>query len=119
VHDLRDRSVSDAVQDNVERENTASNLPSGINGIERPLTLFIRSKWAIDFAAPDGKPVNCFLFILVPSGGDPEEHLQLLGLVAQMFSNPAFRGRIAHTDNFAAVRTVFAEWAGRLAGSAA
>lgn len=53
-----------------------------IGGIDRPLLLFMRAEMAIDFAAPDGKPVGLILVILVPADGDPEEHLQLLATAA-------------------------------------
>src|SRR6267378_3193897 len=62
-----------------------------IDGIERPMTLFLRSKWAIDFDAPDGKPVGNILVIMVPSDGDIDEHLRLLAKIAQMFSDGTFR----------------------------
>ncbi len=86
-----------------------------IDGIERPLTLFVRPRWAIDFAAPDGKPVSSILVIMVPSDGDTDDHLQLLALVAQSFSDPAFRSRIAGSNDIANVRCAFAECAQRIA----
>lgn len=87
-----------------------------IGGIERPMTLFIRPKWAIDFDAPDGKPVTSILVILVPSDGDTDDHLQLLALVAQMFSDGAFRNRVAAAMEAAEARGAFADWAAQTAG---
>jgi len=81
-----------------------------IDGIEHPITLFMRSKQAIEFDAPDGKPVGSILVIMVPSGGDTDEHLRLLAMIAQMFSDDAFRGRIATARNTAEVHGVFADW---------
>jgi nitrogen PTS system EIIA component len=81
-----------------------------IGGIKRPITLFIRSKWAIDFVAPDGKPVRNILVIMVPTDGDIDEHLQLLATIAQMFSDSAFREHIAAATNPDEARDVFADW---------
>jgi PTS system nitrogen regulatory IIA component len=87
-----------------------------IDGIVRPLTLFVRPKWAIDFAAPDGKPVADILVIMVPSDGNTDDHLQLLALVAHVFSDPAFRNRLSEARSNGDVRRAFAEHAGQLSG---
>jgi len=85
-----------------------------IGGIERPLTLFVRPKWAIDFAAPDGKPVSSILVIMVPSDRDPDDHLELLALVAQAFSDPSFRSRVSGPSTVADVGGAFADYAQRV-----
>ena len=82
-----------------------------IDGIERPILRFMRLKWAIDFGAPDGKPVNQILVILVPSDGDTDEHLQLLAVVARLFSDAAFRARVAAARHSAEAASVFADLA--------
>ncbi len=81
-----------------------------IGGIERPMTLFMRSQRAIDFDAPDGKAVDNILVIMVPSDGDTDDHLQLLALVAQMFADGAFRGRVAAATDTTEARGAFADW---------
>ena len=81
-----------------------------IDGIERPMTLFLRSKWAIDFDAPDGKPVANILVIMVPQDGDIGEHLKLLAMIAQMFSDGGFRGRVAAATDTAEAGGVFTDW---------
>ena len=65
-----------------------------IPGIERPLTLLVRASRPIDFKAPDHDPVWLMLAILVPEHGDRDDHLKLLALVAELFSDPRFRARI-------------------------
>jgi PTS system nitrogen regulatory IIA component len=62
-----------------------------IGGIARPITLFIRTRHAIAFDAPDGKPVSQLLAIMVPEDGARDDHLQLLALVARLFSDRRFR----------------------------
>jgi len=65
-----------------------------IHGIERPLTLLVRARHPIDFLAPDREPVSLMLAILVPEHGDHDDHLRLLALVAELFSEPGFRARM-------------------------
>ncbi len=62
-----------------------------ISGIERPLTLLLRAQRPIEFKAPDHDPVWLMLAILVPENGDKQDHLKLLALVAELFSDPRFR----------------------------
>jgi PTS system nitrogen regulatory IIA component len=81
-----------------------------IAGIARPLTLFMRPKIAMDFDAPDGKPVSNLLVIMVPADGATDDHLQLLALVAQAFSDPAFRSRLSAASNATEVTAVFDQW---------
>ncbi|MCK9688032.1 PTS sugar transporter subunit IIA [Scleromatobacter humisilvae] len=61
-----------------------------ISGIAEPLTLLIRLDEGIAFDAPDGIPVELFLFIMVPLA-DQHAHLQLLAAIAHVFSNREFR----------------------------
>ena len=65
-----------------------------IGGIAQPTTLFIRTRHAIAFHAPDGKPVSQLLAILVPEEGARDDHLQLLALVARLFSDRGFRAQL-------------------------
>jgi len=82
-----------------------------ISGINRPLTLFMRSRLAMEFDAPDGRLVANFLFIMVPADGDTESHLQLLASVAEAFSDRAFREHLGAATTTAEVAATFAEWA--------
>lgn len=65
-----------------------------IAGRERPLTLFMRTRAGIAFDAPDGKPVSDLLAIMVPADGNKDDHLQLLALIARLFSDGEFRSRL-------------------------
>ena len=78
-----------------------------IAGIARPTTLFIRARDAIAFEAPDGKPVSQLLAILVPEHGAREDHLQLLALVARLFSDRGFRAQLDQARDAAAAADVF------------
>ncbi len=80
-----------------------------VDGLARPITLFMRSRWAIDFDAPDGKPVSSFYAILVPVHGDVDDHLRLLSLVAESFLDRDLRSALGRAVNEDEVRTAFAE----------
>ena len=78
-----------------------------IPGIERPLTLLLRAKTPLEFKALDHEPVWLMLAILVPVDGDKQDHLKLLALVAELFSDPRFRARMDTGDEPAAVAEAF------------
>jgi nitrogen PTS system EIIA component len=84
-----------------------------IVGISRPLTLYMRLKIAMEFGAPDGKPVSHLLVIMVPAEGDADEHLRLLALVARAFSDPAFRASLSEASDAAEAAAAFDLWPGR------
>jgi PTS system nitrogen regulatory IIA component len=74
--------------------------------IDRPVKLLVRMKYPIEFDAPDGAPVSLLYVILVPADGSTDEHLQLLALVAQAFSDPALRARLAMAADATEVRSI-------------
>jgi PTS system nitrogen regulatory IIA component len=82
-------------------------LHARIGGIARPITLFMRTKVAIEFDAPDGKPVSQLLVIMVPVDGAKEDHLELLALVARLFSDRGFRTQLDSVTDATAVADAF------------
>jgi len=88
-----------------------------IGGIARPITLFMRTRLAIAFDAPDLRPVSQLLVIMVPEDGAKDDHLQLLALVARLFSNGGFRTRLDRATDAAAVADVFRAGVARVASS--
>jgi PTS system nitrogen regulatory IIA component len=84
-----------------------------VPGIAAPVTLFARTRSPVRFGGPDGKPVSEFFVILVPSEGATEAHLQLLGAVAELFSDVDFRARLAAAHSASAVADAFARSTGR------
>lgn len=99
LHGLEAAPVCRALQRREQAASTALGngfaIPHArIAGLERPLTLFVRSREAIAFGAPDGKPVKDFLGILVPADGDKGDHLELLALIARLFSDGEFRSQL-------------------------
>ena len=55
--------------------------------------VFVRTKAAVPFDAPDHKPVSLFLALVVPKQAT-ERHLQLLATAATMFNDRVFREKL-------------------------
>jgi nitrogen PTS system EIIA component len=70
---------------------------------------FVRTKHAVPFAAPDGRPVSVFLGLLVPQRAT-ERHLQLLAAAAAMFSDRSFRVALKSSAGPAEVRQLVVAW---------
>ena len=81
-----------------------------ITGIGEPVTVYVRTKNPIAFAAPDGKPVSELFCILIPAENAQVEHLHLLALVAEAFSSKTFRRRLNATFDRATVWSEFNRW---------
>jgi len=88
-------------------------IPHGrIRGLPHAIGGFARLAHGIEFEAPDGKPVTQVFVLLVPEQAT-DQHRQLLSELAQMFSERAFRERLASAVDSAALARVFAEWEAR------
>ncbi len=96
---------------------TDSRFHARIDGIERPITLFIRTRRPIAFDAPDGKPVSQMLAITVPEDGAKDDHLQLLALMARLFSEHRFRAQLDGAPDAAAVEDAFRAGTARVASA--
>jgi PTS system nitrogen regulatory IIA component len=80
-----------------------------IPGIGEPIVLFVRTKFGIDFHAPDRKPVSLLFVILVPEHAN-DEHLKILATVSEMFSDQTFRRRLDAAMETGAIQKLFSEW---------
>jgi nitrogen PTS system EIIA component len=66
-------------------------IPHGrIKGLKEAVAALIRLAEPVAFDAPDGKPVNLLLFLLVPEQAT-QQHLEILSEVAEMLSDQAMR----------------------------
>jgi nitrogen PTS system EIIA component len=74
-----------------------------------PAAAFVRTKLAIPFDAPDGKPVSVFLGLIVPNKAN-ERHLQLLATAAAMLSDRIFRDKLKTSTDPRTVRELLAAW---------
>jgi len=71
--------------------------------------VFVKTTHPIPFDSPDGLPVNLIFVLLVPERAT-DLHLQILGELAQMFSDAAFRERLNSSNDVAEIHKIFAEW---------
>ena len=83
-----------------------------IAGLAQPITLYARTRIAVDFDAPDAKPVSQFFAILVPSEAN-DQHLELLARVAEMLSDRALRKGLAAAATVQDARHAFERWIAR------
>jgi len=66
-------------------------IPHGrIKGLEDATAALVRLEESVAFDAPDGKPVNLLLFLLVPEQAT-QQHLEILSEVAEMLSDKTMR----------------------------
>ena len=87
-------------------------IPHGrVKGLREAAAAFVKMQNPIPFDAPDGLPVN-FIFVLLVPERATDLHLQLLGELAQMFCDKAFRDKLQATDDPIAIQKMFAEWQG-------
>jgi len=85
-------------------------IPHGrIKGLKDTACAFLRLKQPIDFDAPDNLPVD-LLFILLAPEAATDMHLQILGELAQMFSEKEMRERLRLAADAEAVHRLVCEW---------
>jgi PTS system nitrogen regulatory IIA component len=85
-------------------------IPHGrIKGLKEARGAFLRLKQPVPFDAPDGKPVSQVFVLLVPEQAT-DLHLQLLSELAQMFSEKAFRERLAAATSADDLVNLFRQW---------
>ncbi len=87
-------------------------IPHGrVKGLRDAAAAFVKMKNPIPFDAPDGLPVT-FIFVLLVPERATDLHLQLLGELAQMFSDKSFRDQLEKTDDPAVIHKLFTDWQG-------
>ena len=65
-------------------------LPHGRMALlDKPVCAFLKLDRPVDFDAADNQPVDLVFALLVPENST-EEHLQVLSMIAELFSNPSF-----------------------------
>jgi PTS system nitrogen regulatory IIA component len=73
-------------------------IPHGrIKGLRDTVGAFIKLKAPVPYDAPDGKPVQLLFVLLVPERAT-DLHLQILGELAQIFSDKTLRARLLECD---------------------
>ena len=86
-------------------------IPHGrIKGLKNAIGCLVRMKTPIAFDAPDGNPVSLMFVLLVPEQAT-DLHLQILGELAQMFSEPSLRQKILSSHDLQQVYLLISKWA--------
>jgi PTS system nitrogen regulatory IIA component len=70
---------------------------------------FVRTSHPIPFDAPDGLPVSLIFVLLVPDRAT-DLHLQILGELAQMFSDATFRNQLVSSSDTSSIHQLFYDW---------
>jgi len=85
-------------------------IPHGrISKLRDATAAFVKTSHAIPFDAPDGQPVNLIFILLVPERAT-DLHLQILGELAQMFSDTKFRQRLLACEDALCIHQLFYDW---------
>jgi nitrogen PTS system EIIA component len=85
-------------------------IPHGrIKGLKEAVAAFVRLSEPIAFDAPDGRPVNMLVFLLVPEQAT-QQHLDILSELAQMLSDKMFRENLQHASDPSVTHTLLAQW---------
>ncbi len=85
-------------------------IPHGrIPKLREATAAFVRTDHPIPFDAPDGKPVTLIFVLLVPELAT-DLHLQLLGELAQMFSDTDFREKLLACEDAGGIYQLFCDW---------
>ncbi len=85
-------------------------IPHGrVKGLRDAVAAFVKMETPIPFDAPDGLPVN-FIFVLLVPERATDLHLQILGELAQMFSDQKFRDELTTANDAAAIHKLFIDW---------
>jgi PTS system nitrogen regulatory IIA component len=85
-------------------------IPHGrIKGLREARAAVVRLSTPIAFDAPDGKPVNLLIVLLVPEHAT-DEHLEILSEVAELLSDPAMRQMLMHEPQSTRIHDQLMVW---------
>jgi mannitol/fructose-specific phosphotransferase system IIA component (Ntr-type) len=78
-----------------------------VDGLDRVLTVFGRSRYGIDFGAHDNAPVYFVVLFVVPKS-EYQLHLKTLAAIAKMFSSSEIRQSLAGAADAAGILDILA-----------
>lgn len=98
IHSLKSADIFSSL---FERERLGSTalgcgiaIPHGrIKGLKYACGAFYRLQTPLEFDAPDNQPVSICFVLLVPQDAN-EQHLQILGELAQLFGDDVMRAKL-------------------------
>lgn len=91
-------------------------IPHGrIKGLHEAVGALVKLQAPIPFDAPDGKPVALMFVLLVPEQAT-DMHLQILGELAQMFSDRTLREKMLSSEDAATLHQLVSGWSANAPG---
>jgi nitrogen PTS system EIIA component len=85
-------------------------IPHGrLKNVDRPVAAFLKLEVGIDYDAIDGQPVDLFYALLVPEQST-DEHLQILAMLAEMFSDHELCARLRAAKSKTEINTLLMNW---------
>jgi PTS system nitrogen regulatory IIA component len=80
-----------------------------VSQCDTTLAAFVQLEKGIDFDALDKQPVDLLFALMVPENST-EEHLKILALLAQMFSEEEFRDKLRRTNDCKEKFILLTDW---------
>jgi PTS system nitrogen regulatory IIA component len=88
-------------------------IPHGrVRGLREAVGALIRTRNGVAYDAPDDQPVHLIFVLLVPEKST-DVHLEILGGLAQMFSDRQLRGSLAAAADPVSAQQLIAGWEAR------
>lgn len=85
-------------------------IPHGrIKGLKQPMAAVFQLLNPIGFDAPDEKPVNLMIFLLVPEAAT-QKHLEILSEIAELLSDAPLRDRLQTAPEGDVLHQLIAGW---------
>ncbi len=85
-------------------------IPHGrIKGLKAPMAAVFQLEQSIVFEAPDDRPVNLLIFLLVPEAAT-QKHLEILSEIAELLSDTQLREQLTTLSDADRLYTLIADW---------
>lgn len=85
-------------------------IPHGrIKGLKAPMAAVLQLAQPIGFDAPDEKPVNLLIFLLVPEAAT-QKHLEILSEIAELLSDSHLREQLTTASDAEQLHALIAGW---------
>lgn len=85
-------------------------IPHGrIKGLKAPMAAVFQLETAIGFDAPDDKPVQLMIFLLVPEAAT-QKHLEILSEIAELLSDADLREKMSHCTDAIELHGLISQW---------
>lgn len=85
-------------------------IPHGrIKGLKSPMAAVFQLEQPIVFDAPDDRPVNLLIFLLVPEAAT-QKHLEILSEIAELLSDSQLRERLTTVSDAGTLHSMITDW---------